>query len=75
MLPDVELAPEPPHVDLSERLALTKSEAARSLGVSLDYFNDHIASELKWVRRGRRQLVSVRQLEAWLEKTAAPVLP
>jgi hypothetical protein len=33
-------------------IALTRSEAAASLGVSLDFFEDHIQGELRLVRRG-----------------------
>jgi excisionase family DNA binding protein len=61
-------AAEPP------RLALSPEEAARSLGVSRDYLDEHIASELRWVRRGRRKLVSIKELEKWLERSAARTL-
>jgi excisionase family DNA binding protein len=57
------------------RLALSPEEAAASLGVSRDYLDEHIGPELRWVRRGRRKLVSVTELQAWLEKAAAPTLP
>ena len=53
------------------RLALGVDEAAASLGVSRDYFDEHIAAELRWVRRGRRKLVAVAELERWLERNAA----
>jgi len=56
------------------RLALSPDEAAASLGVSRDYLDEHVAPELRWVRRGRRKFVSVRELEAWLEREAAPTL-
>jgi excisionase family DNA binding protein len=55
------------------RLALTVSEAAEALGVS-DFLREHIAPELRWVRRGRRNLVSMRELEAWLEREAKRTL-
>jgi len=48
------------------RLALSKQEAAESLGVSVDYFDEHIAHELPMVRRGRRRLIPLRELERWL---------
>jgi excisionase family DNA binding protein len=48
------------------RLAMTKQEAAEALGVSVDFFDEHIAHELCMVRRGRRRLVPVRELERWL---------
>jgi excisionase family DNA binding protein len=53
------------------RLALSPDEAAAALGVSRDYLDELIADELRWVRRGRRKLVAVRELEAWLERAAA----
>jgi len=52
------------------RLALTKTEAANSLGVSVDFLDAHIVPELRMVRRGRRRLIPVRELERWLEKNA-----
>jgi hypothetical protein len=55
------------------RLALTAMEAPAALGVSHDFFREHIAGELRWVRRGRKKLVSVRELERWLDVNAARV--
>lgn len=56
------------------RLALSPAEAAVALGVSRDYFDEHIACELRIVRRGRRKLVAVKELERWLEREAARVI-
>lgn len=56
-----------------DRLALTAMEAPAALGVSHDFFREHVASELRWVRRGRKKLVSVRELERWLDENAARV--
>jgi excisionase family DNA binding protein len=56
------------------RLALSPAEAAAVLGVSRDFFDKHIASELRMVRRGRRKLVPVRELERWLEHAASLLL-
>ena len=53
------------------RLALTRAEAASSIGVSLDYFDEHVVHELRVVRRGRRKLVPVAELSRWLERNAA----
>lgn len=55
-------------------LALTAMEAPEALGVSHHFFREHVAGELRWVRRGSKKLVSVRELEAWLEANAARVL-
>lgn len=52
------------------RLALSKAEAAQSLGVSVDYLEDHVWSELRIVRRGRRSFVPVSELSRWLEREA-----
>jgi hypothetical protein len=56
------------------RLALSPDEVAASLGVSRDYLDQHIGDELRWVRRGRRKFVSVREVESWLERSAARTL-
>jgi hypothetical protein len=53
------------------RLALTKREVAESLGVSVDYVEDHVWPELRLVRRGRKTLCPIRELERWLESEAA----
>jgi excisionase family DNA binding protein len=53
------------------RLALSPDEAAAALGVSRDYLDEHIGGELRWVRRGRRKLVAVVEIERWLERSAA----
>jgi hypothetical protein len=56
------------------RLALSPSEAATSIGVSVDFFDEHVRPELRVVRRGRRVLVPVRELERWLDREACRVL-
>ena len=53
-----------------ERLALRRAEAAARLGVSADFFAEHIAHELKLIRRGRLMLVDGREVERWLEENA-----
>jgi hypothetical protein len=55
------------------RLALTKAEVAESLGVSVDYVDDHVWAELRLVRRGRKTFCPLRELEAWLERNAEKV--
>jgi hypothetical protein len=52
------------------RFALTKAETARALGVSTDFFDDHVAHELRCVRRGRHRLYSVAEISRWLEASA-----
>jgi hypothetical protein len=56
------------------RLALGPAEAAEALGVSRDYFDQHVGPELRWIRRGRRKLVAVAELSRWLAEEAAPTL-
>jgi excisionase family DNA binding protein len=56
------------------RLALTQTEAARALGVSVDFLQEHVWTELRIVRRGRKGLVAVAELERWLERNAARTL-
>lgn len=53
-----------------KRLAYTAMEAPAVLGVSDDFFRKHIARDLRWIRLGSKKLVSERELDAWLERTA-----
>jgi excisionase family DNA binding protein len=55
-------------------LALTVTQAAEALSVSDDFFREHIAGELRWVRRGSKKLVATRELERWLAENASRVL-
>jgi hypothetical protein len=41
------------------------------LGVSRDYFDEHVIDELRIVPRGRRILVSIAELERWLDRASA----
>jgi excisionase family DNA binding protein len=59
---------------ISSRLALSPIESASALGVSRDYFDEHVLPELRVVRRGRKVLIPVRELERWLEREAARTL-
>jgi excisionase family DNA binding protein len=56
------------------RLALTIEEACAALGCSWDFWREHVAPEVRVVRRGRKKLVPVRELERWLEAHAEAVL-
>jgi excisionase family DNA binding protein len=56
------------------RLALRVEEAAKALGVSHDFFAEHIAPELRFVRLGRVKLVAVSEIERWLDRNAAYAL-
>jgi hypothetical protein len=56
------------------RLALSKLEAARALGVSVDFLEEHVLPDLRVVREGRRRLIPVRELERWLDSHATLAL-
>jgi excisionase family DNA binding protein len=63
-----------PHPNTPTRIALSPAEAAAALGVSRDFFDQHILPELRIVRRGRRRLVPVRELDRWLDQHATTTL-
>ena len=56
------------------RLALTKAEAADALGVSVDFLEQHVMPELRVVRRGRRRLIPILELERWIDESAEVLL-
>lgn len=56
------------------RVTLSPVEAAEALGVSRDFFDEHVRDELKLIRRGRLVLVPVKELKRWAEASAARVL-
>ena len=56
------------------RLALTRAEAAASLGMSLTTFDELVAPDLRMVRHGRLQLVPRSELERWVIEPAERVL-
>jgi hypothetical protein len=56
------------------RIALTPPEAAAAIGVGPDFFDANIAPELRLVRRGRKRLVPVSELERWTVENAEHVL-
>lgn len=56
------------------RLALSIAEACDALGVSWDFWAEHVAPDVRIVRRGRRKLVPVAELEAWLDREAEQAL-
>lgn len=56
------------------RIALTPPEAAAAIGVGPDFFEANVAPELRLIRRGRKRLVPVSELERWIAENAEFVL-
>jgi len=52
------------------RIALTPAEAAAAIGVGPDFFDANVAPELRLIRRGRKRLVPVIELERWISENA-----
>jgi excisionase family DNA binding protein len=57
-----------------ESLAFSVEEAAAAIGVARSTFYVNVLPELRVVRIGRRVVVPRRELERWLERSAA-ILP
>lgn len=57
-----------------QRVALTRQEAAASLGMSVDHFERHVQYKLRVIRSGRLLLVPVAELHRWAEREAALTL-
>jgi excisionase family DNA binding protein len=56
------------------RVALTIEEACESLGCSWDWWREHVAPEIRMVRRGRKRLVPTADLAEWVDRNAVLVL-
>jgi excisionase family DNA binding protein len=56
------------------RLALSFTEAADSLGMSVDHFRRHVLPDLRVVRTGRLRLVPHAELDGWIDRHAARAL-
>lgn len=52
------------------RIALTPPEEAAAIGVGPDFFEENVAPELRLIRRGRKRLVPVTELERWIADNA-----
>ncbi len=54
------------------RITVMPNEAAALLGVSRDFFDEHVRPELRVIRRGSKTvLIPVAELERWVEQSAA----
>lgn len=56
------------------RLALSVAEACEALGVGWDFWAEHVAPDVRIVRRGRRKLVPLAELTRWLDENAERAL-
>ena len=57
------------------RLALTRSEAAATLGMSINSFERHVQPELRLLRIGAKVLVPVAELERYAAENARRTVP
>jgi len=67
-------APEPTGRPKSalRRVTVMPNEAASMLGVSRDFFDEHVKPELRIIRRGSRTiLIPITELERWVDQSAA----
>jgi hypothetical protein len=55
------------------RIAMTAAESAAALGIGPDHFEEHVAPELKVIRRGRKRLFPCAELERWALESAEHV--
>lgn len=60
-----------PRAETVPRLTLMKAEAAASLGVSVHTIERYMWPELRIIRFGRLQLVSVKELETWINRNGS----
>ncbi len=75
LVTDLEPPPVVSPVPMGPRLALSITEACGVLGVSHDFWHEHIAPDVRIVRRGRRKIVPVDELRRWLDSNAERALP
>ena len=54
-------------------LALSVEQACQALGVSWDTWRAHVEPDVRLVRLGRRKLIPVSELQAWLDRHAESV--
>ena len=57
-----------------QRVALTRQEAAATIGMSVDHFERHVQHKQRVIRTGRLVLVPVAEIERWAEREAALTL-
>jgi hypothetical protein len=52
------------------RIALTKEEAAKALGMSVRSLDKYVVPDVKMIRRGKIVLIPTRELDAWANRVA-----
>jgi hypothetical protein len=57
------------------RIALTRADAAASLGMSVDSFERYVQPTIRLLRLGRMVLVPVAELERWVDEHAGRTVP
>jgi hypothetical protein len=55
---------------VTDRYALTRTEAARSIGMGLTTFEIYVQPHLKLIRVGRKVLIPVSEIERWTVENA-----
>jgi hypothetical protein len=50
------------------RFALSRTEAAASLGMSLRHFQRHVQPQVRCIHSGRLRLYPVEELERWVDQ-------
>jgi hypothetical protein len=56
------------------RTALTRREAAASLGISINHFERRVQPDLKVISSGQLVLIPLAELERWVQRNARPLL-
>jgi hypothetical protein len=52
------------------RLALSRKEAAKAMGISVDSFERHVQPHLRCTYLGAKRIYSIDDIRAWLDRNA-----
>jgi excisionase family DNA binding protein len=61
------------HKPATPALALSVEQACAALGVSWDFWREHVEADIRIVRIGRRKLIAVSELQRWLDENGETV--
>jgi hypothetical protein len=64
-----------PDQAIEPRLALTRTEAARALGISLRHFQRHVQPHLACIYSGQLRLYPVTEIERWVRQESSRKYP